>query len=666
MKRNSSIILFFAFILSLSAQIVKPVKWSAKTEKIAENEFNLIINAVIEKDWHVYSQFTPDGGPLPMELKFANAKGNFELVGKAKESEYKKQMNDVFGVEEYYFSNSFTITQKIKITNFNFSKAILNIDYQVCKDVCINDKISLNFNIPVEKKAIFEQNTSPILEKNDTLAVVQKSKEVVEKQEVKVVLQKTELKDKDLWSVFFLAFLGGLAALFTPCLFPMIPMTVSFFTKQNRSKTKGKIDAIFYGLSIIIIYVLLGLLITSIFGAGALNSIATNVWFNLIFFLLILIFAISFFGAFEIVLPNSFVNKIDQQSNRSGFVGILFMAMALAVVSFSCTGPIVGTLLVEFASKGGIAPVIGMLGFSSALALPFMFFALFPGWLSSLPRSGSWLNTVKVSLGFLELALALKFLSNADMVLQLHWLERELFIAIWIAIFAVWGIYLLGKLKLPHDGANDSISVGRLLIALLVLSFTIYLIPGLFGAPLQLINAFPPPQNYSENHANGIFQSKSVAVALPNGAEYGPHGIIAFNDYQKGLDYAKKVNKPIMLDFTGYACVNCRKMENQVWSQPEVLSILKEKIVLVSLYVDDKRKLSVNERFISKINGNEITTIGEKWTDFMISRYKTNTQPYYVLLDANEVKLNEPVSYTPDIEEYKKWLEDGILRFQER
>jgi thiol:disulfide interchange protein DsbD len=381
----------------------------------------------------------------------------------------------------------------------------------------------------------------------------------------------------------------------------------------------------------------------------------------------LVVFATSFLGAFEIMLPNSWANKVDSQADRGGIIGILFMALALAIVSFSCTGPIVGTLLVEAASKGGIAPVIGMFGFSLALALPFMLFAMFPGWLHSLPKSGGWLNTVKVILGFLELALAFKFLSNADLVLQLHLLEREVFLSIWIAIFGTLSLYLFGKITMPHDSPMTHISVGKLSLGLLVLTFTIYLIPGLWGAPLKLINAFPPPMEYSESPLGfgGSGNNTSTAV-LPDGAKLGPHQIVVFNDYEKGMAYAKTVNKPVMLDFTGFACVNCRKMENNVWSDERVLSILKNDVVLISLYVDDKRDLPKNEQFISKTTGSEIETIGDKWTDFMISKYKTNTQPLYVLTDLNGNNLNEitpTISYT-SVVEYESWLKAGIYKFK--
>jgi thiol:disulfide interchange protein DsbD len=495
---------------------------------------------------------------------------------------------------------------------------------------------------------------------------------VVDSSAVKTVKTATveatsETVPRSLWGVFFIAFLSGFAALLTPCVFPLIPMTVSFFTKQSKTKAEGKRNALIYGISIIAIYVILGSLVTAAFGADALNALATNVWFNVIFFILLVFFAISFLGAFEIVLPHTWANKVDRQADRGGIIGILFMALALAVVSFSCTGPIVGTLLFEAASRGGIGPIVGMLGFSLALALPFMLFAMFPGWLNSLPKSGGWLNTVKVFLGFLELALAFKFLSNADLVLQLHLLEREVFLAIWIAIFGVLALYLFGKISTPHDSPLTHISVGRLLLGILVLTFTVYLIPGLWGAPLKLINAFPPPLEYSES-PHGLGNSGVVAIQqeLPEGAKSGPHGITVFDDYEKGMAYARKINKPIMLDFTGFACVNCRKMENNVWSDPRILPILKEQVVLISLFVDDKRPLPTKEQHISKDTGEQIETIGDQWTDFMISRYHTNTQPLYVLIDAEAKNLNptQPTISYVDVETFESWLKKGISAYQ--
>lgn len=672
MKKIVFLLLVFLAFAKGNAQILDPVKWTTKIEKKSGNTYLLTFNGTIENEWHMYSQFTPDGGPLPMEVIFKNQKGNFTLVGKAKESKTRTAFNDIFGVNETFFEKKAQITQEITVTNLKITKIEVDLNYQVCKDACINLEKKFTFDIPsavVSASSVESVVTVP----TDSL----KADTIVSPEEVKTepVVAPLEVEKSDskpasqrgLWSIFFIAFLSGFAALLTPCVFPMIPMTVSFFTKQSKNKAAGIRNAIIYGISIILIYVLLGFLVTWIFGADALNALSTNVWFNVIFFVLLVVFATSFLGAFEIMLPNSWANKVDNQADRGGIIGILFMALALAIVSFSCTGPIVGTLLVEAASKGGIAPIIGMLGFSLALALPFMLFALFPGWLNSLPKSGGWLNTVKVVLGFLELALAFKFLSNADLVLQLHFLEREVFLAIWIAIFGALAFYLFGKITLPHDSPLPHISVGRLLLGLLVMSFTVYMIPGLWGAPLKLINAFPPPMEYGESPfgVGGSGGSNSIAV-LPSGAKSGPHGIVVFDDYEKGLAYAKSVNKPIMLDFTGFACVNCRKMENNVWSDNRVLSLLKNEIVLISLYVDDKRELPKNEQFTSKTTGSVIETIGDKWTDFMISKYKTNTQPLYVLtdLEGNSLNTAKPTISYVSVEEYESWLKIGISKFK--
>jgi thiol:disulfide interchange protein DsbD len=661
-------------VASVNAQILNPVKWNHRVEKIAETEFNLVLEGTIEEGWHLYSQFTPEGGPLPLELKFDVNKANYSLIGKAVESKTKREFNTIFEVDEVFFEKKIKIIQKVKITNPKLAQINLEIDYQVCKDACINSNKKFQFLIPVSNTATASVSIPSEAEQNkDTTTLVEPKISNPVKQEVAEVkpIQKEIPKsnsERGLFTIFIIAFFSGFAALLTPCVFPMIPMTVSFFTKQSKTKSEGIRNAIFYGISIILIYVLLGFLVTWIFGADALNALSTNVWFNLIFFVLLVFFATSFLGAFEIMLPNSWANKVDSQADRGGIVGILFMALALAIVSFSCTGPIVGTLLVEAASKGGIAPIVGMLGFSLALALPFMLFAMFPGWLNSLPKSGGWLNTVKVVLGFLELALAFKFLSNADLVLQLHLLERESFLAIWIAVFGTLAFYLFGKITLPHDSPINHISVGRLSFGLLVLSFTIYLIPGLWGAPLKLISAFPPPIEYSESpYGIGETSISTPGTVLPDGAKLGPHGVIVFDDYQKGAAYAKKVNKPIMLDFTGFACVNCRKMENNVWSDESILPILINDVVLISLYVDDKRELPIEQQVVSKSSGELIETIGDKWTDFMISKYKTNTQPLYVITDLDGNNLNEKtptMSFNSDVREYEDWLKTGIANFK--
>ena len=655
MKKIFYLLLLGFVFVKVQAQIINPVKWEPRIEKKSTSEYVLTFNGNIEAGWHVYSQFTPEDGPLPAEFIFHDNKSNYEFIGKATESETKREFNEIFGVDEIFFSDKVTFTQLIK--QINPEKEIIQVElsYQVCKENCISETKYFEFDLKtLEAKEI---QASDIANEKTTKA---DANTAVEKQ------PESNESDSSLYMIFFIAFLSGFAALLTPCVFPMIPMTVSFFTKQSKNKAKGIKNAIIYGISIVLIYVFLGTVITLIFGADALNALSTNVWFNVIFFVLLVVFALSFLGAFEIMLPNSWANKVDRQADKGGILGIVFMALALAIVSFSCTGPIIGTLLVEAASKGGIAPIVGMLGFSFALALPFMLFAMFPGWLNTLPKSGGWLNTVKVFLGFIELALAFKFLSNADLVLQLHWFEREIFLAIWIAIFGTLAFYLFGKITLPHDSPSSSISVGRLSVGLVVLVFAIYLIPGLWGAPLKLISGFPPPMTYSESPygVGGSNRESTSAIVLPDGAHKGPHDIMAFTDYEKGLAYAKSVNKPILLDFTGFACVNCRKMEDYVWSDPRILSILNNEVVLISLYVDDKRELPIEEQYVSKETGKKIKSIGNKWSDFQITRYKANAQPYYIILDTKEKILNQPVGYMPEITEYEHWLKYGIKQFQ--
>ncbi|WKL47926.1 cytochrome c biogenesis protein CcdA [Flavobacterium pectinovorum] len=674
-------LLFFIFAFANSnAQILEPVKWASKIEKKGNNAV-LIFDGTIEKDWHMYSQFTPEGGPLALEIVFKNQKGNYELVGKAKEGKTRTAFNDVFGVNETFFEGKAHIEQEIKIINPNLKTVDVDFDFQVCKEVCINSNKKFSISVP----STFKMDAVPAITESkldetkvpalvvDTLSTkVEKAKTALAKTEVAVSNEEkvpAPAQQGSLLTLFFLAFLGGFTALFTPCVFPMIPMTVSFFTKQSKTRAAGIRNAIIYGIAIILIYVILGFSVSWIFGADALNSLATNVYFNLLFFALLIVFASSFLGAFEIMLPNSWANKVDKQADKGGIIGILFMALALAIVSFSCTGPIVGPLLFQAATNGVLGPIVGMFGFSLALALPFMLFAMFPGWLNSLPKSGGWLNTVKVVLGFLELALAFKFLSNADLVLQLHLLEREVFLAIWIAIFGTLAFYLFGKITLPHDSPTNHISVGRLSFGLIVLTFTIYLIPGLWGAPLKLISAFPPPQTYSESPlgfgGSGGGNSVVSEKGLPEGAELGPHGIMVFHDYEDGVTFAKSINKPIMLDFTGYACVNCRKMENNVWSDERILPILKNDVVLISLYVDDKRELPKEEQFVTAA-GDKIITVGDKWTDFMISKYKTNTQPLYIITDLEGKNINDTkptISYV-STEEYLVWLKQGISNFK--
>ena len=681
------LLLAFVSTASMQSQILDPVKWSTSVKKISETEYDLISKATIENKWHLYSQQVPEDGPLPTVFTFEENSA-YKSIGKVKEGKGITEHDPVFDMVITFFSNTATFTKRIALTGNEGTTIKGEVEFMVCDDTrCLPPNyVDLVFKIPAPNKGsevglipttaddseVVQTGTENI---GDSIASVTEKTEVV-KDDVQAsdssqaaVAQTKKQENRGLWTIFVVAFLFGFTALLTPCVFPMIPMTVSFFTKQSKSRAAGIKNAIIYGIAIIIIYVFLGAIVTWFFGADALNALSTNVWFNFSFFLLLVIFALSFLGAFEIMLPNSWANKVDKQADRGGLIGIFFMALALAIVSFSCTGPIIGTLLVEAASKGGIAPFVGMFGFSLALAMPFALFAAFPGWMNSLPKSGGWLNTVKVFLGFLELALAFKFLSNADLVLQLHWLEREVFLAIWIAVFGALTLYLFGKLQLPHDSPLSHISVGRLSLGLIVGAFTIYLIPGLWGAPLKLISGFPPPMQYSESPYGVGFTKMSSGgststAEFPVGAHLGPHDILAFHDYETGLAYAKKVGKPVLVDFTGHACVNCRKMEERVWSEPKILKILNQDIVLISLYVDDKRPLPKDEKYISEISGKELKYIGQKWSEFQILKYKANAQPFYVLMDHNEENIIDPVGYTPDIEAYYNWLQKGTEAFE--
>ncbi len=664
MKKIIVVLSFLIFSTSSFSQILNPVKWVTSVEKVSESEYDLLIQATIEEGWHLYSQNVPEDGPIPTNFTFVKT-DNYKLIGNTSEEEGHTVFDAVFNMNIKYFENKAVFKQRVKIISKSNFKITGEVEFMVCDDSsCLPPTfVDLDFSIQ-PKKGITSVNFNT-KEKKETVKSTETKIETKSKKEKKPI-------DKSLLTIFLIAFLSGFAALLTPCVFPMIPMTVSFFTKQSKSKAAGIKNALIYGASIIIIYVALGWLVSFFFGADALNALSTNVWFNVFFFLILVVFAVSFLGAFEIVLPSSWGTKVDAQADKGGVIGIFFMALALAIVSFSCTGPIVGTLLVQAAAGGNhIGPIVGMLGFSLALAIPFALFAAFPGWLNSLPKSGGWLNTVKVVLGFLELALAFKFLSNADLVLDLHWLEREVFLAIWIAIFGTLALYLFGKIQLPHDSPLTHISVGRLSLGLISLMFTIYMIPGLWGAPLNLISAFPPPQHYSESPYGVGFSklgggSNTSHLNIPEGAHLmAPHDILAFNDYDLGLAYAKKVNKPVMLDFTGKACVNCRKMEQNVWPKDKILNILKNDVVLISLFVDDKRPLPNGEEIDSKLHpGKKLRYIGQKWSEMQTIKYGANAQPFYVLINLNEENLNDPVAYTPDVDEYYKWLKEGIANFK--
>ena len=627
-------LLSLLIIYSVSAQMYDPVHWTFSKEKISDNEIELQFKANIEKGWHLYSQFLPnEADAYPTDFIFVNTE-NYDFLGEVVEPEPIRKADAMFdNMILPYFKDEVVFRQRIKVNSSNDFKINGEISFMSCDaSQCVFPPLTpFSFNIEGA-----EQTTS-----------------------------------EGMWWLFFIAFMSGFAALITPCVFPMIPLTVSFFTKKSKTKAKGIANAVIYGISIIIIYVALGVGVSSVFGADALNNMATNVYFNIGFFLLLIIFGASFLGAFDIELPSSWTNKSMQAEGKGGLMGIFFMAFTLALVSFSCTGPIVGTLLVEAATGGFLGPIIGMLGFSLAIALPFTFFAAFPGWLNSLPQSGGWLNSVKVTLGFLEIALAFKFLSNADLVLQTHFLERELFIAIWIIIFGLLTFYLLGFLKFAHDSDLKYISVSRLFIAILTGTLTIYMIPGLWGAPLKIINAFPPPMHYSESpYGLGNSQSLDLSTEEKNnsGQHLGPQGIMVFHDYYEGMKFAKEKNKPVVIDFTGWACVNCRKMEEQVWSNEAVKSMLSNDLVLISLYVDERKKLPEDEQYETTLAGKnkKVKTTGDKWMVLQANTYGTNSQPYYVFLNNEEEQLVEPANYQDygTVELFSDWLIRGIKEYK--
>ena len=647
-------------------------------------EVSIIADIEIEEGWHINGANLPlESFSIPTDL-YLDTSSMFVIEDTIYEPNFEHVYDDIAKEDLYLHEGRITISRKIYVSSGKDFILKGFFTFQTCDDNhCLPpydgpfelkikgcDVETLN-EINFNSSEVVQENSSNDLVEDD----IEETKEVVLEQETSEVetSSNTESKSnsKSLFFIFIISFLSGLAALFTPCVFPMVPMTVSFFTKQSQDKASGIRNAILYGLSIIIIYVLLGTIITAVFGASFLNSLSTNIYFNLFFFLLLIVFAISFLGAFDINLPNTWVTKADSASSKGGFLGIFFMAFTLALVSFSCTGPIVGTLLVESATVGGIGPFVGMFGFSLALALPFGLFAAFPGWLNSLPKSGGWLNTVKVFLGFLELALAFKFLSNADLVMQGHFLERELFIAIWIGIFLVLALYLFGFIRLPNDGDIKYLSVSRSLLATTVLIFVMYLIPGLWGAPLKLISGFPPPMSYSESPSGiGFSSNDNYSKNTNENTHSGPQGLPVFHDLDEGLAYAKSVNKPTFLDFTGHACINCRKMEEKVWGEEDVINILRDSVVIISLYVDDKRELPEDQHFEQEIAPGKIinvTTIGDKWSAYQAKTYKSLSQPYYRMLDKNGDDLsNGSADYLNhgNRQDFLQWLRTGLKQYR--
>lgn len=666
-------LLFLSFASTYSQMVnhedVVKVKFSIQ-QKDGEGEVVATIDII--PGWHINSHKLPkDSYAIPTDLMINPTQGI--SIGKLTEPKPIQFIDEDLGDMQSHHKGKLTMKRSFKISSDKDLKIKGAFSFQVCDEAgkCLLPH-EYPFELSVKAFTPSSSNASDTsqIKSNTTAEEPTDSTDKTTIEDQKTNKEDSRKKGKSLWVIFILSFLSGFAALLTPCVFPMIPMTVSFFTKQSQSKAAGIRNAVLYGLSIIAIYVLLGTIITAIFGPSALNELSTNVWFNLLFFILLVVFAISFLGAFEITLPNSWLNKANNASYKGGLIGIFFMALALALVSFSCTGPIVGTLLVESATIGGIAPFIGMFGFSLALALPFTLFAAFPGWMNSLPRSGGWLNTVKVVLGFLELALAFKFLSNADLVVQGHFLEREVFLAIWIGIFLVLALYLLGFIRMPHDSPMEKLSVGRTLLGTTVLMFVIYLIPGLWGAPLKLISGFPPPLAYSEA-PQGVGSSQSAQSHSDNpDMHLGPQNLQVFHDLDKAKAYAERMNKPLFVDFTGHACVNCRKMEEKVWGEPGIIELLRDKMVIVSLYVDEKTELPKEEQGVKEYAPGKtmsISEVGHKWSYLQATRYKSNTQPYYRMIGKGDQDLaNGSADYEHhgNAEDFKAWLEKGIQEYQ--
>ena len=717
--------LVFALLFSVggTAQILRPTKLTAAVSKPAVRvgeELDLLVNAHIEDKWHLYAtNFDPDLGPFVFTLTLPQSPA-YELVGPPKSVGEQKHYDDVFKGDVTYFEKTGQVRQRIRVLRPGSLVIKAETEFQSCTDVdgrCIPGEESLTFGPievsgaavrPVAEAAptapgavkpttgateaaapVAVATTAPPAaaalpavsgpaDSSVTTAVVAPA---TAQTAVVVAAAKPVEAAGGLWGFAFAAFVFGLGALLTPCVFPLIPMTVSFFTSGNDTRSRGILKAAVYGLSIIVIYVLIGVVVAALLGEDGPNLIATHWLPNLIFFIVFVVFGLSFLGLFEITLPHGLVNKIDAQADKGGWAGVFFMALTLVLVSFSCTGPIVGTIL-GLASRGErIAPVVGMLGFSLAFALPFTLFAVFPAWLKSLPRSGGWLNTVKVTLGFVELMLALKFLSMADLAYHWHLLPRDIYLVLWIALSGLLGFYLLGRFKLSHDSDLTHLSVGRLLMAVLAFSFMTYLVPGLFGAPLPLLAGYLPPQSRTDfTVAAAPVPALTTAAAAPNAAceapRYGeflelPHGLSGYFDLEQAKRCAKAENKPLFIDFTGHACVNCRKMEATVWSDPRVLKRLREDFVVVALYVDDKAELPADEVYVSAYDGKEKASLGKKNADLQISGFNANAQPYYVLLDPSAPAdlahvLAPPIAYESDATAFLRFLDAGLARYRQQ
>ena len=689
MKKLFSILLLVFVTLAVQAQIHQPVKWKIKLEDSKTAEKEIVFTATIEKGWHLYDMNLPEGGPVSTSFTFETLQGA-ELIGQPV-SNIKPTVvyDEQFAMDLRWFPGAVTFTQKVKILDPKKFKIEGEVEFMVCNDeTCLppdresfafdskNTKLTLPTEAPVvEKEDVTKEqpDTNLVVEEGKTLTtpdpVAKEEKVIVNPEKITNALT----NDAALWTpvidelkafgdttvtatdtswlfIFFAGFLGGLIALLTPCVWPMIPMTVSFFLKRTKDRKKAIRDALTYGLSIIVIYLVMGLLITGIFGASALNDLSTNAIFNIIFFLLLVVFAISFFGAFEMVLPASWTTKLDSKADSTtGILSIFFMSFTLVLVSFSCTGPIIGTLLVQAASMGtAVGPAIGMFGFALALSIPFSLFAIFPNMLQSMPKSGGWLNSVKVVLGFLELALALKFLSVADLAYGWRLLDREVFIVLWIVIFVLLGFYLLGKIKFSHDSDVKYVSVPRLFMAIISFGFAVYMVPGLWGAPLKSISAFAPPL-YTQDFS--LYDDEVHA---------------AYDDYESGMAKAKLLNKPVMIDFSGFGCVNCRKMEASVWTDPKVKQILENDYVLITLMVDNKTKLPHPIEIEEHGKVRKLKTIGDKWSYLQRSKFGANAQPFYILLNDEGKPLGPSYAFNEDVSKYIQFLENGLKTFKEQ
>ena len=672
-------------VLAMQAQILTPVKWNVKLEDSATAEKTLVFTATLDDGWHLYDMNLPEGGPISTSFVFETLEGA-KAVGSPVVSQTPTTVFDeLFQMELRWFAGSVTFSQKIEVTDPKHLEVAGYVEYMACNDenclppekeefsfdrthidvektlAFLSGNPSENNENPTEIQAESETNT-PIVQTVPVKAPEEKQPTTLAKEEIsglwspvidelKAFGDTTVTATDTSWLFIFLAgFLGGLIALLTPCVWPMIPMTVSFFLKRTKDRKKAIRDAVMYGISIIVIYLVLGLLITGIFGASALNDLSTNAVFNILFFLLLVLFAVSFLGAFEIVLPASWTNKLDMKADSTtGIISIFFMAFTLVLVSFSCTGPIIGTLLVQAATMGAtVGPAIGMFGFALALSIPFSLFAIFPNMLQSMPKSGGWLNSVKVVLGFLELALALKFLSVADLAYGWRLLDREVFLVLWIVIFALLGCYLLGKLKFSHDSELKYVSVPRLFMAIISFAFSVDMIPGLWGAPLKAISAFAPPL-YTQDFS--LYDDEVHA---------------AFDDYEAGMAYAKQHNKPVMIDFSGYGCVNCRKMEASVWTDARVKDLLENDFVLITLMVDDKTKLPAPIQIEENGKTRTLRTIGDKWSYLQRSKFGANAQPFYVMLDGDGKPLGPSYAFDEDVSKYVRFLENGLNVFKNK